>query len=244
MFRAGRRRRRADRRHCRVVRPAPADRPVAFAGTFKPGRRGTSYFRSVCVWQAWTYIRENGMSRRSRLPGHRNHRLVEQEHRRCDPDRRRPRFENPAPPALVRGGPDPRPSRRGQDPALSGDAEDRLHDRRRQRRRRPNPMARAYLAVRAEVPGGRARPLRPLVRNRPPALGVARLRGAPRLALLEPQRSRRCMSRFTSSTRSRRPRRRPLPKRSQPLVADFDRVWGDRVTRRRAILDVVQEIGP
>jgi hypothetical protein len=30
----------------------------------------------------------------------------------------------------------------------------------------------------------------------------------------------------------------------QPLVADFDRVWGDRVTRRRAILDVVQELGP
>jgi hypothetical protein len=29
-----------------------------------------------------------------------------------------------------------------------------------------------------------------------------------------------------------------------PLAADFDRVWGDRVTRRRAILDVVQEIVP
>ena len=29
-----------------------------------------------------------------------------------------------------------------------------------------------------------------------------------------------------------------------PLVADFDRVWGDRVTRRRAILDVVQAIEP
>ena len=25
---------------------------VEFAETFKPGRRGTSYFRSVCVWQA------------------------------------------------------------------------------------------------------------------------------------------------------------------------------------------------
>jgi hypothetical protein len=33
------------------------------------------------------------------------------------------------------------------------------------------------------------------------------------------------------------------PDRIAPLVADFDRVWGDRVTRRRAILDVVQEIG-
>jgi hypothetical protein len=32
------------------------------------------------------------------------------------------------------------------------------------------------------------------------------------------------------------------PDTIQPLVADFDRVWGERVTRRRAILDVVQEI--
>ena len=30
----------------------------------------------------------------------------------------------------------------------------------------------------------------------------------------------------------------------QPLVADFDRVWGDRVRRRRAILEVVQELAP
>ena len=29
---------------------------------------------------------------------------------------------------------------------------------------------------------------------------------------------------------------------AKPLVADFDRVWGDRVPRRRQILDVVQEI--
>ncbi len=28
----------------------------------------------------------------------------------------------------------------------------------------------------------------------------------------------------------------------KPLAADFDRVWGTRVPRRRAILDVVQEI--
>ncbi len=30
----------------------------------------------------------------------------------------------------------------------------------------------------------------------------------------------------------------------KPLVADFDRVWGDRVPRRRAILETVQEIVP
>lgn len=34
------------------------------------------------------------------------------------------------------------------------------------------------------------------------------------------------------------------PDRIAPLVADFDRVWGDRVRRRRAILDLVQAIEP
>jgi hypothetical protein len=33
-----------------------------------------------------------------------------------------------------------------------------------------------------------------------------------------------------------------LPERSGPLVADFDRVWGSRVSRRREILEIVQEI--
>ena len=28
----------------------------------------------------------------------------------------------------------------------------------------------------------------------------------------------------------------------KPLVADFDRVWGDHVSRRREVLEVVQEI--
>lgn len=30
----------------------------------------------------------------------------------------------------------------------------------------------------------------------------------------------------------------------KPLIADFDRVWGDRVARRREILEVVQEMAP
>lgn len=30
----------------------------------------------------------------------------------------------------------------------------------------------------------------------------------------------------------------------KPLVADFDRVWGNRVTRRREILEVAQEPAP
>ena len=29
-----------------------------------------------------------------------------------------------------------------------------------------------------------------------------------------------------------------------PLVADFDRVWGDRVLRRREVLEIVQELAP
>jgi len=32
------------------------------------------------------------------------------------------------------------------------------------------------------------------------------------------------------------------PDKIGPVAADFDRVWGDRVPRRRAILDVVQMI--
>jgi hypothetical protein len=28
----------------------------------------------------------------------------------------------------------------------------------------------------------------------------------------------------------------------KPLVADFDRVWGDRVVRRREVLEIVQEM--
>ena len=30
----------------------------------------------------------------------------------------------------------------------------------------------------------------------------------------------------------------------KPLVADFDRVWGDRVSRRREVLEIVQEQAP
>jgi len=30
----------------------------------------------------------------------------------------------------------------------------------------------------------------------------------------------------------------------KPLVADFDRVWGDRVTRGREVLETVQETTP
>ena len=32
------------------------------------------------------------------------------------------------------------------------------------------------------------------------------------------------------------------PDRIKPLIADFDRVWGDRVSRRREILEIVEEM--
>ena len=32
--------------------------------------------------------------------------------------------------------------------------------------------------------------------------------------------------------------------KNAPLVADFDRVWGNRAPRRREILEIVQEMGP
>ena len=52
------------------------------------------------------------------------------------------------------------------------------------------------------------------------------------------------MSRSTSSNSVAAAEAATAPDKIAPLVADFDRVWGDRVTRRRAILDIVQEIGP
>jgi hypothetical protein len=38
--------------------------------------------------------------------------------------------------------------------------------------------------------------------------------------------------------------RATAPEIIAPLVADFDRVWGDRVPRRRIIFEVAQEIAP
>ena len=32
------------------------------------------------------------------------------------------------------------------------------------------------------------------------------------------------------------------PEKVAPLIADFDRVWGDRVARRREILEIVQDM--
>ena len=38
--------------------------------------------------------------------------------------------------------------------------------------------------------------------------------------------------------------RATAPEKIAPLAADFDRVWGARVPRKREILDVVQETSP
>ena len=46
------------------------------------------------------------------------------------------------------------------------------------------------------------------------------------------------------STNSPMPARLIGSEKIRPLVADFDRVWGNRVARRREILEIVQEITP
>ncbi len=50
------------------------------------------------------------------------------------------------------------------------------------------------------------------------------------------------MSRFTSSNSVEAAEAVSTSDAIKPLVEDFDRVWQNRVTRRRAVLDVVQEI--
>src|SRR5260370_38219219 len=89
---------------------------------------------------------EGGRHGRPRLPGHRDHRFLADQHRGCDPDRGHPRLEDSEEPALVRSHPDARPDRGRQGELLPGRAEARLHDR--------GPvlvMPKAYLAGRAEV---------------------------------------------------------------------------------------------
>jgi hypothetical protein len=104
-------------------------------------------------------------------------------------------------------------------------------------------MPSAYLAVRAEVPEAeRARFDHWYETDHLP--WALRAFGA--------QRAWRCWSRsdpavhvafyeFDSVTAAEAATR---PEKIQPLVADFDRVWGDRVPRRRAILEMVQELAP
>ena len=103
-------------------------------------------------------------------------------------------------------------------------------------------MAKAYLAVRAEVPeGDRARFDHWYETDHLP--WALRAFGA--------RRAWRCWSRsdpavhvaFYEFDSVEAAEDGTTLEKIQPLVADFDRVWGSRITRRRAILDVVQEIG-
>ena len=104
-------------------------------------------------------------------------------------------------------------------------------------------MAKACLAVRAEVPEAEVpastigtRPITCLGRCGPSARGGLW----------------RCWSRsdpavhvaFYELNSVEAAKAATAPEKIQPLVADFDRVWGDRVPRRRAIMEVVQEIMP
>jgi len=70
-----------------------------------------------------------------------------------------------------------------------------------------------------------------------------RLCRAARLAVLEPQRSRGAC-RVLRIRLGRSAKAATAPEKIKPLVADFDRVWGERVPRRRVILEMVQEIVP
>jgi hypothetical protein len=63
------------------------------------------------------------------------------------------------------------------------------------------------------------------------------------LALLEPQRSGVHVA-FYEFDSLAAAEAATSSEKVKPLVADFDRVWGDRVPRRRAILEIVQEIAP
>ena len=112
-------------------------------------------------------------------------------------------------------------------------------------------MARAYLAVRAEVPADERERFDQWYEtdHLPWALRAFAARRAWRCwsrsdPQLDPRAISVCMSRSTSSNSVAAAEAATAPDKIAPLVADFDRVWGDRVTRRRAILDIVQEIGP
>jgi hypothetical protein len=104
-------------------------------------------------------------------------------------------------------------------------------------------MAKAYLAVRAEVPeADRAKFDRWYETDHLPWA----------LRLFKARRAWRCWSKsdpavhvafyeFDSVAAAEAVQRADA---IMPLVEDFDRVWQDRVSRRRAVLDVMQEIEP
>jgi hypothetical protein len=108
-------------------------------------------------------------------------------------------------------------------------------------------MARAYLAVRAEVPEGERERFDHWYEtdHLPWALRAFAARRAWRCwSRSDPQGDPCVHIAFYEFDSVEAAEAATAPEKIAPLVADFDRVWGDRVTRRRAILDIVQEIGP
>lgn len=104
-------------------------------------------------------------------------------------------------------------------------------------------MPKAYLAVRAEVPeADRARFEEWYASDHLPWA----------MRVFEARRAWRCWSRsdpavhvaFYEFDSVEAAQATQTAEATKALVADFDRVWGGRVTRRRAVLDVVQEITP
>jgi hypothetical protein len=104
-------------------------------------------------------------------------------------------------------------------------------------------MAKAYLAVRAEVPEvDRAKFDRWYESDHLPwALRVFKARRAWRCWSKSDPAVHVAFYEFDSVEAAEAVQRSDAIK---PLVEDFDRVWQDRVSRRRAVLDVVQEIEP
>jgi len=104
-------------------------------------------------------------------------------------------------------------------------------------------MAKAYLAVRAEVPEAeRARFDHWYATDHLPWA----------LRVFEARRAWRCWSRsapglhiaFYEFDSVEAAEAATSGDKIRPLVADFNRVWGERVTRRREILEIVQELAP
>lgn len=104
-------------------------------------------------------------------------------------------------------------------------------------------MPKAYLAVRAEVPEAeRARFEHWYATDHLP--WALRVFGA--------RQAWRCWSRsdpalhiaFYEFNSVEAARATQTAEETKALVADFDRVWGDRVPRRREILEIAQELAP
>jgi hypothetical protein len=105
-------------------------------------------------------------------------------------------------------------------------------------------MAKGYLVVRAEVPevADRTRFDHWYATDHLP--WAIRTFGS--------QRGRRCWSRtdpsihyaFYEFADLEEARAMMESEKIKPLIADFDRVWGNRVARRREVLEIVQEMGP